>query len=427
MQSLIYEGGTTGKLKLNRTPSFGRGTSSELSSPSSQLSSQVTRLASDDIENLYNGANSGGTSAKSSPRSPRAVQAGVLSGGGSKKVTYEAGTSGGATATDGVKRSPRGLPSAINTTTAASSATSSNSVTPRSTSSASTSATPSTFLKKTSSFSAVKAVIKEDPAWEQCLTYIRECTHTIKSGDTLKWTERVEILQKLAYAMGEILHFASIESFVCAHNGLVCEVISLLTDALSKQNNPHVLVATVACIRCIEYGTVLVSQCWLPYRALLIEVVHTLRSTNKLVQECTHECLLHLYQCRSITFTVLCTGNLLDDIIIGTHGTSGGAKKGITKTTVHGSAGASGGNGGSGSAGSAKSVSVNTKITTAANTAKVVQWMDAAAACEVENCVFLCVGGGAGKEACPTNNILTSSFIVSSSYCACTCGSLAVP
>ena len=142
-----------------------------------------------------------------------------------------------------------------------------------------------------------------DPQWDECLQLLRECIHAIKNGENLKWTERIEILTKLSYSMHTIAQYTNIHDFVTLHYNVLCEVISILTETIQKHTNPNVLVCSANVVCSIEYGVFLSSVCWLPWRGLLVECAHTLRSTNKVT---CHVCVLVVDVCRSaIQLTIL--------------------------------------------------------------------------------------------------------------------------
>jgi hypothetical protein len=238
----------------------------------------------------------------------------------------------------------------------------------------------SSALRKAGSSGNVRATgsAREDPQWENNLTALRECIHLIKNGEGIKWGDRVEVMQKLAWALGNTCQFPTLEAFVAAYSNVLSEVVTLISDSFSKQNNPHVLVATAACVRSIEYGGVLAAQCGLAWRGLLVETVYALRSANKMVHEAVLDTLMHLYRCRSITLPMLCAGSLLEDLVVGARsGSSGNSKKGITKgasaSSLKDAAAAPGGNA-STAAGSASAATTG-KIATGANTARVVGWL----------------------------------------------------
>ena len=227
---------------------------------------------------------------------------------------------------------------------------------------------------------------REDVRWEGCLADLKECLHLIKNGDGMKWAERAGVLQRLSCAISEVMALHTVDSCISANSNVFSEVITLIADSLGKQSNPHVLVATMGCLRALECGGSLATHCWLAWRALLLEGVHSLRSANKLVSEAAMDTMTHLYRCRAISLTTLCTGSLLEDLVVGVRsGAAGAGKKGISKPVAAGSS--SGSSKEPSSAASSRTAASANKISTAGNTSRVLLWLDTVACIEKDELV----------------------------------------
>jgi hypothetical protein len=333
---------TTGssKMRLSRALSFERGA----------MIPEGLSTQADDRENVPgNMAQNGGKSTgKVTPRSPRPGEAAaVTSTGGS------------------LKRSPRGLsPAPINTA----------------------------LRRAASGTSNMKTAAKENAQWEGCVAALRECVHALKNGDGLKWAERVDALQRLACGLGAVSQLPTAESFVSANSTVLSEVVTLVADTLAKQSNPHVLVACLGCVMAMECGAYLAAHCWLAWRGLLLEASHALRGANRMVHEAALQALLHLGdpEVRAVTVAMLCAGGLLEDVVVGVRnsGTAAGiTKKGITKAALSAPTpkdGAAAGNGAQGTSGT------GSKVSTGANTARVLSWLTTMLSADTEGVVVRC-------------------------------------
>jgi hypothetical protein len=336
---------TTGssKMRLSRALSFERGA----------MFPEGLAAQADDRENVPgNMAQNGGKSTgKVTPRSPRPGEAAA--------VTSTGGSS---------KRSPRGLSPAA----------------------------PNTALRRAASgTTSMKTAAKENAQWEGCVAALRECVHALKNGDGLKWAERVDALQRLACGLGAVSQLPSAEAFVSANSTVLSEVVTLVADTLAKQSNPHVLVACLGCVMAMECGAYLAAHCWLAWRGLLLEASHALRGANRMVHEAALQALLHLGdpEVRAVTVAMLCAGGLLEDVVVGVRnsGTAAGiTKKGITKAAPSAPApkdGAAAGNGAQGTAGT------GSKVSTGANTARVLNWLTTMLSADTEGAVVRCAEG----------------------------------
>lgn len=340
----LNEGGAKTPMSATARPRINRG-----------LSFERALYGNDELENIHENVNHksiSSTAAKVSPRSPR-PSSGVSSARG-------VGTNG--------SRSPR--PSQPSSNSGSGTA-------------------PPSGLRRAGSSSSMKQQQpppREDVRWEGCLADLKECVHLIKNGDGMKWAERAGVLQRLSGAISEVISLHTVDSCISANSNVFSEVITLIADSLGKQSNPHVLVATMGCLRALECGGSLATHCWLAWRALLLEGVHSLRSANKLVSEAAMDTMTHLYHCRAISLATLCTGSLLEDLVVGVRsGAAGAGKKGISKPAAASSSSGSSKEP-SNAATSRTAVSTN-KISTAGNTSRVLLWLGSVACIEKDELV----------------------------------------
>jgi hypothetical protein len=107
----------------------------------------------------------------------------------------------------------------------------------------------------------------------------------VNAPQEVKWAERSELLLRLAN-----LCTYSFEVQSCAET-IVTEIITVLMENITKQKNPHVLKATLQCIRRLGGGgsvnssgssineqiSKVLANCGVAWRALLVETIHLLR------------------------------------------------------------------------------------------------------------------------------------------------------
>jgi len=192
------------------------------------------------------------------------------------------------------------------------------------------------------------------------LEELREVLLSLRSADQ-KWAERTQRLARLGQLVG------CSESCNASTNSttmLLTEAISALVDALTKQNNPHVLRAAIGAVRCVgECGSQLLGVVGVAWRQLLLETIHLLRAAAKPVHDEARE-VLGMMHARGRVLSLAALTPMLEEILAGpSRGAKGGA----------GSSSSSGSGGGSGSSAGG-----------ASNTARVVQWLDSVCRAELD-------------------------------------------
>ena len=124
---------------------------------------------------------------------------------------------------------------------------------------------------------------------------LREIVALLRDPD-LKWADRTQHLQRLrdlgdTYAgeygngTGDNNSYQGGSSASAGAEKGTTEIISVLTDTILRQNNPHVLRAAVSCLRTVSLSAAAHASCGVAWRALLLEAFHLLRVANRPVFE----------------------------------------------------------------------------------------------------------------------------------------------
>ena len=151
------------------------------------------------------------------------------------------------------------------------------------------------------------------------------------------------------------------------HVNTFTELVLLLTDIITKKVNPQMLSSSMLCLRALQCGEVLWthSHCSVPWRHLVLESIHLLRSNNKHVQECARNALTHLYTAKSITLSLL--EGMLDEVIVGSR---------VAANHLHPHLHLPSNNNNS-----------KTLLHSAANTSRVIQWLDSLIVAELDGLI----------------------------------------
>ena len=185
------------------------------------------------------------------------------------------------------------------------------------------------------------------------LEEVKEALQLLGDPD-FKWTERVESLRRLHTVMMNISGHGGHSNDL--PSALLIEILSALTQCVTKQKNPHVLRSAVCCIRVVGAFASNSPTCNVSWKSLLLETIHLLRSVTKPVYEEAKDTLIGLQMGSAGTPKWTLSMNqlnlMLPDIIAGPRGKGSGA---------------------------------------ASNSNKVVQWLDNMICNEIDNYVdFLC-------------------------------------
>jgi hypothetical protein len=131
---------------------------------------------------------------------------------------------------------------------------------------------------------------------------VREILSFLRDPD-LKWANRSQHLQRLrdlgdCYASD--LAFGSNspqgqQSTVAKCSKGTTDMISVVTENILRQNNPHVLRAAISSLRTIADSTQSNPSCGVAWRALLLEVFHLLRTVTRQVYEEAKDTLDYLH------------------------------------------------------------------------------------------------------------------------------------
>lgn len=149
----------------------------------------------------------------------------------------------------------------------------------------------------------------------QDLEKLREILTRLKDDD-LKWSERTEVLKRLQLCPG------------CKDSQYITDVISVLINSITKQKNPHVLCASVSCIRILGDSASNHVNCAVAWRSLLLESIHLMRVASKPVVEEARSALDSLHgKCLSLGHLSL----MLDEIFAGPRGKGSGGASNSTK------------------------------------------------------------------------------------------------
>jgi len=229
---------------------------------------------------------------------------------------------------------------------------------------------------------------KEGSMWrlKEALQGLKDSsTHSSTSDKptSLKWNERSELLVSIASQLRELSMASSSSSssstpeepvvsteVLSMHVNTFTELVLLLTDIVTKKVNPQMLSSSMLCLRALQCGGEGLwshSHCSVPWRHLVLESIHLLRSNNKHVQECARDALTHLYTAKSITLPLL--EGMLDEVIVGSRVAANHlhphphlqlpSNNNNSKTLLH----------------------------SAANTSRVIQWLDSLIVAELDGLI----------------------------------------
>lgn len=240
---------------------------------------------------------------------------------------------------------------------------------------------------------------KEGSMWrlKEALQGLKDSAHSSTSDKptSLKWNERSELLVSIASQLRE-LSIASASSSspeepmvsseeVSMHVNTFTELVLLLTDIVTKKVNPQMLSSSMLCLQALQCGEVLWSHshCSVPWRHLVLESIHLLRSNNKHVQECARNALTHLYTAKSITLPLL--EGMLDEVIVGSRVQ---AANHLHPHLQH--------------LHSNNNNNSKTLLHSAANTSRVIQWLDSLIVAELDGLIaddgYIPVGVGKDRS-----------------------------
>lgn len=243
---------------------------------------------------------------------------------------------------------------------------------------------------------------KEGSMWQlrEALQGLKDSFHSSTSdkSTSLKWNERSELLVSIASQLRELLIASSSSSSSTPEEPVMSsevvsmhyvntftELILLLTDIVTKKVNPQMLSSSMLCLRALQCGEVLWSHshCRVPWRHLVLESIHLLRSNNKHVQECARDALTHLYTGKSITLPLL--EGMLDEVIVGSR---------VAANHLHPHLHSNNNNN--------NNSSKTLQLHSAANTSRFIQWLDSLIIAELDGLIaddgYIPVGVGMDRS-----------------------------
>merc|ERR1711871_856647 len=103
---------------------------------------------------------------------------------------------------------------------------------------------------------------------------------TILKDDDLKWAQRTQHLQRLR----ELTEYLGLGDGVIVEKSTTA-VIGILTNTLTKNNNPHVLRAAVSCLPHICDVASKCTGAGVAWKVIILESFHLLRTTSRSVYE----------------------------------------------------------------------------------------------------------------------------------------------
>ena len=207
------------------------------------------------------------------------------------------------------------------------------------------------------------------PVVSRLVGAVRSCLSLVQTDDPkIKWTERAGALIQLQDLLGQIQGPAG---------DVIEEVLRALADCLSKNNNPNVLRGSIQCIAVL--GSVVytpaaprslsprapVTAALSPsQRTTLLETIHLLRSSNKVLVDTSRQCLDQLVagsaSSRGLRLQLLVQAQLASEVLYGPRSKASGSSMN-------------------------SNVGIPVPSTSAANNEKVVAWLRSLAALEAQD------------------------------------------